>query len=1010
MGNKKQSARQRFRRSRRGAVVAAMMGTTALVAMPAMAADFWTGANSSDWHDDGNWLDGSEPTAADVTTIEGAVTAALDGAAGEASSVAVGGAEAGSLLIHGDGWLFTSDAAAVGNGAGGTATITGEGAYWYIGGSLGVGTTGDGTLEILDGSRVDNLGAAYIGLIAGSSGEVTVSGELSTWNSSDTLNVGYEGSGTLNIQDGGLVSVSNGSLLRIGAIADGTGSVLVDGVNARLLVDEQIYVGYLGDGTITVSDGGLVTNTETTIGYGVNTTGTALVSGVDSSWQSSADFIVGHFGSGSLTIEGGGSVSNGDQGALGVEAGSVGTVVVTGDGSVWTTGNGLIVGYEGEGDLSILDGGTVEATNGGDVGIGLAGVGAVLVSDTGSALQADGSILVGYFGDGELTLVEGGTASAGLVWLASDAGATGTLNIGNGGAAGLLDATEIQFGFGEGVINFNHTESDYTFSADIIDTQSVGSINHLAGVTRITGDGSVFGGTTTISGGTLIVDSTLAGTLGVTGGTLGGSGAVGDVTIADGGTIAPGNSVGTLNVVSATFDTGSTYEVELNDGGFAAGTNNDLLHADGSVTINGGTVFVTAENGTDDGSTYSAGTYTIITADGGVLGEFDDLTEDFAFLNFSLSYDAGNVFLDSEQVTSFCLEGMTANQCATGDGVFSLGNGNLFNAVLNLPEADAADALDQLSGEIHASAGTVLIEDSHFVRDAANDRLRADMAYALPGEDHGVGVWGQAFGAVAHSASDGNAAAMDRSTGGVLAGADAFVSDSLRLGLLGGFSRSGLSVDDRASSGSASTWHLGVYAGGEWDNFSLRGGAAYSWHNIETSRSVDFIGFSDALAASYNAATAQAFAEAGYRVDAGAFSFEPYGAIAHVQVATDGFTESGGDAALTGSQSVLNSTFTTLGLRGETEVYLDGETSARLTGGIGWRHAFGSATPGAEMAFAGGDVFSISGVPMARDALMLDLGANVALSPAATLDLSYSGQIASGISEHGVKASFSVSF
>ncbi|MFX5801330.1 hypothetical protein ABTE09_19665, partial [Acinetobacter baumannii] len=70
--------------------------------------------------------------------------------------------------------------------------------------------------------------------------------------------------------------------------------------------------------------------------------------------------------------------------------------------------------------------------------------------------------------------------------------------------------------------------------------------------------------------------------------------------------------------------------------------------------------------------------------------------------------------------------GITPNQIATGGGVESLGFGNLvYNAVLNLSAPQAQYAFDRLSGEVHASARTVMIEDRRFLRGAVNDRLRA---------------------------------------------------------------------------------------------------------------------------------------------------------------------------------------------------------------------------------------------------------------------------------------------
>lgn len=67
-------------------------------------------------------------------------------------------------------------------------------------------------------------------------------------------------------------------------------------------------------------------------------------------------------------------------------------------------------------------------------------------------------------------------------------------------------------------------------------------------------------------------------------------------------------------------------------------------------------------------------------------------------------------------------------------------------------------------------------------------------------------------------------------------------------------------------------------------------------------------------------------------------------------------------------------------------------------------------TPEALLAFAGGAPFAIAGAPIARDALALEAGLDIALSRKATLGMSYSGQIASGTQDHGLKANLTVSF
>jgi len=69
---------------------------------------------------------------------------------------------------------------------------------------------------------------------------VTVSGAGSTWTNSSDLYVGYEGDGTLDIADGGLVSVAGG--VTIGDHVDAVGFINI-GTAGELTVTEDVFVG-----------------------------------------------------------------------------------------------------------------------------------------------------------------------------------------------------------------------------------------------------------------------------------------------------------------------------------------------------------------------------------------------------------------------------------------------------------------------------------------------------------------------------------------------------------------------------------------------------------------------------------------------------------------------------------------------------------------------------------------------------------------------------------------------
>ncbi|MCJ2068441.1 phosphatase PAP2 family protein, partial [Methylobacterium sp. J-030] len=140
------------------------------------------------------------------------------------------------------------------------------------------------------------------------------------------------------------------------------------------------------------------------------------------------------------------------------------------------------------------------------------------------------------------------------------------------------------------------------------------------------------------NGGALYANGTIAGTVSVgSGGLLGGSGTLGGLSALSGGTVSPGNSIGTLTVTgNAAFAAGSTYRVEANAAGQA-----DRITAAGQAVLAGGTVQVLAASGAYNPRT----TYTILSAAGGVSGQFASVTSNLAFLSPGLRYLPNDVDL-----------------------------------------------------------------------------------------------------------------------------------------------------------------------------------------------------------------------------------------------------------------------------------------------------------------------------------------------------------------------------
>jgi T5SS/PEP-CTERM-associated repeat protein len=234
---------------------------------------------------------------------------------------------------------------------------------WAVAGSLEVGVSGNGTLNVEAGGTVSNT-KGYIGYQAGSTGEATVTGTDSQWTNSGELNVGVVSHGTLNVEAGGTVSNTTG---RIGYHADSTGNVTVTGMNSQWNNSDRLVVGRSGNGTLIVEAEGRVSNSLGLIGRYAGSTGVVTISGANSQWNNSGGLHVGWYGDGTLDVKAGSMVFN-TSGYIGRYSGSTGMATVTGADSQWNSSNSLTIGggssgAGGSGTLNIRDTGLVTVSD-----------------------------------------------------------------------------------------------------------------------------------------------------------------------------------------------------------------------------------------------------------------------------------------------------------------------------------------------------------------------------------------------------------------------------------------------------------------------------------------------------------------------------------------------------------------------------------------------------------------------------------------------------------------------
>jgi outer membrane autotransporter protein len=272
-----------------------------------------------------------------------------------------------------------------------------------------------------------------------------------------------------------------------------------------------------------------------------------------------------------------------------------------------------------------------------------------------------------------------------------------------------------------------------------------------------------------------------------------------------------------------------------------------------------------------------------------------------------------------------------------------------------------------------------------------------------PAAGPGLAFWTRAYGAWGDFDHSKNAANAERDLGGFVSGLDARVGGTWRAGLGAGYSQANVSVADRHSAAGVESFHLAGYAGGMAGPLALRGGGAWTWNDIDTSRLVIFPGFFEREKASYDGDTGQLFGEIAYPMAMGRTALEPFAGLAYVSIDTGSFKENGALAGLRGSGTDQDVGYSTLGLRAAATMAWNSVTVTPHVSAA-WQHAFDDLTPGAALAFASTGIgFDVTGVPLAEDTALIEAGLNLALGLNTTAGISYSGQFGDGVQDNAVK-------
>lgn len=919
-------------------------------------------------------------------------------------------------------------------------------------GDVYVGRNQSGNLLIENGKISAyniNIGRMFNGQIHDS--VVTVRGpnaELNAVNDQFVLRGGLNlGRGTLRVEDGALASAKE---IVVGTTRGYDSHLIATGAGSRVTSNFLSVGTDLGARSTLAIEDGAVLNTafDARIGNGSGPgesdmlSPKATVTGANSQWNVGRALTL----YGDLDVLNGGVVNVGNIQVAGVSgARKTAELTIAGSGSRFTSGSSVNVGDYGNGVLAVMDGGTFSA-----------GGNEVVLGKTGSGSNR-GALIIGSRGN-----MDTGTGLTEPTLGA--AGAAGTIDAQTAIALrGGLFRSYVYFNHTDGNYVFSNKMSG---EGEVINTAGHTTLN--GDLTGLQANVTARGGKLIIAsdintqkeddifeiqtlsaenGGTLILNAT-AGTdvnngLGYSsaasikaGGTLGGNGTLGQTEILSGGHISPGDgNIGTLTLKRyLNFIGESFYDVDI-----AGDGRSDQLLVAGKTTISDqAKVQVTA---LDPQTSYKTGqSYRILTSDGGIDGQFASAVSKSAFLDVALNHSANAVDLTIAQKDTggenpggenpgsgkpgiFQTVAESGNQWNTAGALSTLAQSGpslaLYNSLLLLSAPEAREAFNQLSGEVYPSMQSNLIAGSTQLFNVLNQRMLRlfdndslpipplAMSLVQPAQAQNSGVWGQTFSSWGKNSGNGNVGKLDGNTTGFLLGADRKLADhNVRIGGYFGYSRGDYDVDSRRSKADTDNYHLGLYAAGQQDAFSLRGALGYTWHKIEGKRNVDFSGFSDRLKSDYDANSLLAFTEAGYRFGQPEMNVEPFINLSYIRLHTDSFQESGGAAALSVRNETMNTFYSTLGVRGVTEL----PKNVSLYGSLGWQHAYGDKNTSSRMAFAGSDAFITQGQAVDDNVMVGDIGVSVKLSHAATLDVGYQGQFGADTRVNSVNANLRWSF
>ncbi len=412
---------------------------------------------------------------------------------------------------------------------------------------------------------------------------------------------------------------------------------------------------------------------------------------------------------------------------------------------------------------------------------------------------------------------------------------------------------------------------------------------------------SPFTGTTTINGGEVNLNGSIAGPVVTSvGGTFSGNATV--ASLSNSGTTSPGNSIGTITIPGA-FTQAATGNliIEVNDAG-----NTDLLAVTGAATLDG-TLTLSPLPGIYSGNEF----YTIITSGGGVAGTFSQLAGPPG-VNYLALYLANSVLIDlnfSGAILPVPIDNLKGNAKAVADYLFCF---NLFpddpdllpilRQLVSLSPKEFVEELDQLSPAQFGALPLVVLQNSHLISDlfvTSNERAYWCDETECTGDTH---VWIAPVGQWQGQNSIGQQLGFNSRTFGTAIGASHLFSNYLNLTGGLGYTYTDLGWKENGGNGHWNSLYLcpslGFVTKTWFANILAQG--AVNFYNTE--RTIRFTGLSRNATSSHHSYDILGRVDGGYRFKWGdrrksyRIYTMPTVRLSYLNIFENSYTESGAGA------------------------------------------------------------------------------------------------------------------